>query len=187
MIKKGENPVEKRILLEKDGKKKNQKNAELQLEQIVVKYLAYGPVGFLSNYWQNYFKYEITGEDTVEDRKALIVSAEPSSIREDNYSFGRIWIDEQDFSILKIEWDHRSLKDFEEKVESRAGNLKRKVFWGTIYGVGKKGLRFPSRHYIEEKYVTLSGKEYTKYRVNIVYDNYKFFTVETDIIIRKDR
>ena len=59
LTKKGENPVEKRILLKKDGKKKNQKNAELQLERILVKYLAYGPVGFLSNYWQGYFNFKI--------------------------------------------------------------------------------------------------------------------------------
>ncbi len=181
LIKKEKDPVEKRILLKEDGKKKHQENAELKLQRILVKYVVYGPVGFLSQYWQNHFSYEITGEDTVEGRKTLIISASPSSIREDNYSFGRIWVDGENYSILKIEWDQRSIKGFEDKVDSRAGDLKRIIAWGAVYGVEKKGIRFPSRQYIEEKLVTISGTKYTKYKVEVVYDNYKFFTVETEI------
>jgi hypothetical protein len=184
LIKKEGDPIEKRILIEENGKKKHQENAELKLQRILVKYLVYGPIGFLSNYWQNYFNYEIIGVDIIEDRNALVISASPNSVREDNYSFGKIWVDENDYSILRIEWDQRSIKDFKAKVESRAGDLKRIVAWGAIYGVEKKGLRFPSRQYIEEKLVTLGGKEYTKYRVEIIYDSYKFFTVETDVKFR---
>jgi hypothetical protein len=184
LIKKEEDPIEKRILLKENGKKKHEENAELKLQRILVKYLVYGPIGFLSNYWQDYFNYEISGVDIIEGQNALVISAVPNSVREDNYSFGKIWVDENDYSILKIEWDQRSIKDFKDKVESRAGDMKRIVAWGAVYGEEKKGLRFPSRQYIEEKLVTIAGSEYTKYKVEIIYDNYKFFTVETDVIFR---
>lgn len=184
LIKKEEDPIEKRILLKENGKKKHEENAELKLQRILVKYLVYGPIGFLSKYWQDYFNYEITGVGTIEGRNTLVISAAPNSVREDNYSFGKIWVDESDYSILKIEWDQRSIKDFKDKVESRAGDMKRIVAWGAVYGKEKKGLRFPSRQYIEEKLVTIAGTEYTKYKVEIIYNNYKFFTVETDVKFR---
>jgi hypothetical protein len=58
------------------------------------------------------------------------------------------------------------------------------VTWGAIYGIEKNGIRFPSRQYIEEIFLSPSGKKHTKYEVDIVYDNYKFFIVETEVRIR---
>jgi hypothetical protein len=184
MVRKGEEGFEKRILLRENKRKKHQENAHLKLKRFAAKYLIYGPVGFLSWYWQDYFDYKIVGEDIVENREAILVEIAPKSFREDNYSFGKVWIDKSDNSILKIEWDQRSIKDIKETVESRIGDLKRKVVWGALYGVEKNGIRFPSRQYIEETFISLSGKEYTKYTVDIIYDSYKFFTVETDVKIR---
>jgi hypothetical protein len=146
--------------------------------------LIYGPVGFLSGYWQDFFEYKIIGEDAIDGRSAIHIEVVPISLREENYSFGNVWVDKLDYSILKIEWDQRSIKNFKDKVESRAGDLKRTVVWGALYGVEKNGIRFPSRQYIEETYTSLSGKEHTKYTVDIVYDNYKFFIVETEVKIR---
>jgi len=184
MVRKGEEGFEKRILLKEDKRKKHQENAQLKLERFAAKYLIYGPVGFLSKYWQDFFDYKFTGEDAVDGRSAILIEIVPNSVREENYSFGKVWIDKVDYSILKIEWDQRSIENFKDKVESRAGDLKRTVVWGAVYGVDKNGIRFPSRQYIEETYISLSGKKHTKYEVDIVYDNYKFFIVETEVRIR---
>ena len=184
MVKKGNEGFEKRILLQEDKKKKNQEDAKLKLQRFAAKYLIYGPVGFLSEYWQDFFDYNIIGEDTVEGRNAVLVAIVPNSLREENYSFGKVWVDKVDYSILKIEWDQRSIKDIKDTVESRAGNLKRTVVWGVHYGVEKNGIRFPSRQYIEETYLSPSGRKHTKYLVDIAYDKYKFFMVETEVRIR---
>jgi len=184
MVKKGNEGFEKRILLREDKKKKHQENAQLKLQRFAAKYLIYGPVGFLSEYWQDYFDYKIVGEETVEGRNAIVIEILPNSHREENYSFGTVWADKVDHSILKIEWDQRSIKDIKHTVESRAGELKRMVVWGALYGVEKNGIRFPSRQYIEETYLSPSGTKYTKYKVDILYDNYKFFIVETEVKIR---
>jgi hypothetical protein len=37
---------------------------------------------------------------------------------------------------------------------------------------------------LEKTYISLTGKKHTKYTVDIVYDNYKFFTVKTEVRIR---
>ena len=51
LIKKGEVLSEQRILLERNGKKKRKENAELEV-RFSSAYMVYGPVGFLSRYWQ---------------------------------------------------------------------------------------------------------------------------------------
>jgi hypothetical protein len=184
MVRKGKEEFEKRILLKENKKVRQQENAQLKLQRFEAKYLVYGPVGFLSRYWQNYFDYKIIDQEIFDGRGAYLIEIVPNSLREENYSFGKVWVDSGNYSILKIEWDQRSIKNIKDSVESRAGELKRSVTWGAIYGVEKNGIRFPSRQYIEETFTSLSGKKYTKYTVDIIYDNYKFFTVETDVKIR---
>jgi hypothetical protein len=184
MVKKGEMGFEKRILLKENKRNKHQENAQLKLKRFAAKYLVYGPIGFLSQYWQDHFDYEIIDQETIDGHAAILIEIVPNSLREENYSFGKVWVDTRDYSILKIEWDQRSIKNIEDTVESRAGHLKRSVIWGAIYGEEKNGIRFPSRQYIEETFTSLSGRKYTKYTVDIIYDNYKFFTVETNVKIR---
>ena len=59
MVKKGDKQEEKRILLKENKKEKHVENAKLKIQGYKSKFLVYGPVGFLSYYWQNHFTYEI--------------------------------------------------------------------------------------------------------------------------------
>ena len=181
MIKKGDTLEEKRILLKEKDKEKHVENAELKIKGFKAKFLVYGPVGFLSRYWQQHFNYEMIGQDEINGKKAIIISATPTEKREDNYSFGKIWVDEQDFSILKIEWDPKYIPGFEEKVTSGSGGIKRNLSWSVYYEVEKNRVRFPSRQIIEETFLTEAGKEHPGYTVNFIYDNYRFFTVEVEV------
>jgi hypothetical protein len=72
LIKKGDELIERRILLKENGKKKLEKNAELKMVKYVSEYLVYGPVGFMSNYWQDYFDYEIVGKDKIEGKMRIM-------------------------------------------------------------------------------------------------------------------
>ncbi len=181
MIKKGAKREEKRILLKENKKEKHEENAELKMQRFMAKYLVYGPIGFLSRSWQSQFNYEIVGTEDIEGRKTLIISAIPKEEREENYYSGKIWVEENDFSILKIEWDPKYIKGYEEEVSSMAGTLKRTLNWAVYYEVEKNGVRFPSRQLIEEIYEAIEDKPHPKYTVSIVYDNYKFFTVEVEV------
>ncbi|UCE36561.1 MAG: hypothetical protein JSW00_13730, partial [Thermoplasmata archaeon] len=53
--------------------------------------------------------------------------------------------------------------------------------WEVFYEVEKNGVRFPSRQLIKDIYLTEAGKQHPRYLTTFVYDNYKFFTVETEI------
>lgn len=184
MIKKGDEFKEKRDLLEDNGKKRNEKDVELKTLRMSAKYLVYGPAGFLSRYWQPHFRYEIIGARKVGKKNAVMIRAVPRELSEENNCFGRIWVDEEDASILQIEWEPQSITNFKETVDSPIGPLQRKISWTVVYDVIKNGIRFPGSQSIKETLVTENGKEHTKYEAAYRYDNYRFFTVETQVIYK---
>jgi hypothetical protein len=181
MIRRGDEREEQRTLLRENNKKRNKANTKLELQRYYAQYLVYGPVGFLSYYWQSHFNYTLLGTESLDGRETLKIEAVPRSEREENYSFGTIWVDKSDYSVVKIEWDPRSLPGYNEDVDSSIGNLKREVSWNVTYGVGKNGIRFPSLQTLEETLISHTGKRFPKYRVAISYENFKFFIVETEI------
>jgi len=182
MIKKGDVFKENRDLIEENGKKRNAKDVELQTLRMSAKYPVFGPVGFLSKSWQPHFQYEIVGAETIRHQRAIVIRAMPREITEENHCCGRIWLDESDSSIFQIEWEPQSIVHFKETVESSMGELKRKISWTVTYDVVKNGVRFPGAQSIKEIYITKAGKEHIKYEAEYVYDKYKFFTVETEVI-----
>jgi hypothetical protein len=184
MIKKGDDFKEKRDFLEENGKKRKEKNVELKTLRMSSKFLVFGPVGFLSKTWQPHFVYEIIGSETIGQKKAFVLKASPKELTEENHCFGKIWVDETDSSILQIEWEPASIKNFEERVESSIGELRREVSWMVSYDVVKNGIRFPSAQLIKETYITKQGKEHIKYEAEYKYENYKFFTVETEVVFK---
>jgi hypothetical protein len=184
MIKKGDRFDEKRDLLEKNGKKRNEKNVRPETLRMTAKFLVFGPVGFLSKTWQPHFRYEIMGTDVLDKKKAVVIRAVPREITEENYCFGRIWIDETDSSILQIEWEPQSIANLKETVASPIGELKRRVAWTVTYDVIKNGIRFPGSQLIRETYITKSRTEHTKYEAGYIYNRYRFFTVETEVSLR---
>ena len=186
LIKKENEPKEKRILLEEDGRKKYEENVEFRPVKYSGRYMVYGPVGFLSKQWQRHFDYEIAGEDIIDNKRAIIIRSTPKMERQANYNFGRIWVDEKDFSILKIEYDPKSIKDYEDElVQSPIGDLRKRVKWTVHFGVEKNGVRFPSQQLIREFYVNGAGEELLIEKIIFQYEDYKFFIVETEVIYKK--
>lgn len=181
MIKKGDKQEERRTLLKEGKKEKRVENAELKIKGFKAQFLVYGPIGFLSRYWQQHFNYEIIGPDELNGKKAIVISASPTKEREDNYNFGKIWVDQSDFSILKIEWDATYIKGFEERVSSGASGIKRSLLWSVFYELEKNGVRFPSRQLIKETLITEGGREHPGYTATFIYENYRFLTVETEV------
>ncbi len=181
LIKKEGKIEEKRILLEKNRRKKHKENAELEIKY-QGKYMFYGPVGFLSRYWQNYFDYEIVGMELLDGIAAFVVKASPKPSNKENRNYARIWIDEKDFSILQIEWEPESIiKPEEKKPKSKEGELKKKIIWIVTFGVEEKGIRFPSKQLIQEFFLDGKGNKRILEEYSFIYNDYKFFKVEVDI------
>ncbi|MFC2166879.1 hypothetical protein ACFLQZ_02830 [Acidobacteriota bacterium] len=180
LINKDEELQEQRTLLKKNNRKKNIENAKLET-RFNAKYLVYGPVGFLSRYWQNYFSYKIMGKENLGEIQATIINA-PKPNNKENRNFAKLWINEKDNSILQIEWESGSIYNFDGKnIATMSGEFRTIIVLRVAFGIEKNGVRFPSRHLVQEFLVAESGERYLRNEIITNFNNYKFFIVESEI------
>lgn len=181
-VRKGDRKTEKRILLEEDGLKKREEGAYLKTNVFLYQNVLFGPVNLLDEYWQSFYDYKMIGDELLDGEKALVIEAAPLPSFHKEILWGKIWVKGSDFSILKIEWNQKSMKHF-EIIEKTAEKYKAEpqITQITEFGFEKNGIRFPSRYFIEEAYISNKGKKFVRSETSVVYRGYRFFTVETEI------
>jgi hypothetical protein len=181
-IRKNDKISERRTLLEENGKKKNEPEAKLKTSVFRYQDILLGPIGLLGEKWQRRYEYGIVGKELLNGRPTVIIQALPKPWFVSRTLSGKVWIGEDDLSILKIEWHPESIGHF-ETIKQRAENFKAKPLITSIseYGFEKSGIRFPSRDFTEEAYLTQRGKKFIRSETTVLYLNYKFFTVQTEI------
>ena len=186
LIRKGKQKEEKRMLLEEDGirRKKEVKRAKTKMFQY--RNVIFGPNNLLAEDRQLLFDYKLVGSELLHGEKTLIIEVTPRPWLSENILSGKIWVSDQDFSILRIVWD--------EEIMSNSGVIKQlaKQYKGeprfiqiTEFGFEKNGIRFPSTYFIEEAYIRKNGKKKVHSEMSVVYKDYQFFTVETEVKVKK--
>lgn len=185
LIKKGDQLTENRTLLTDNGRKRHVRNSSLKNIENSSQFVVYGPVGFLSRYWQEHFRYSIIGQEEVDGLPAVVLQAVPSEERQDNYQIGRVWIG-PDFQILRLELEAASLKEYEDEVlDSPVGEFHKRMVWTIDYAVEKNGVRFPSRQRIQKLFVRVNKdsveQRALKRETLFEYLEYKIFQVETEV------
>jgi hypothetical protein len=173
---------EQRILIEENGKKKNEKEAGLKTRIFSYSNIIFGPVGLLSEFWQEYYDYKIIQREKFKRNKVIVIQATHIPHMKTTNLFGRIWVREDDFSIVKIEWEQESIQNY-ELIEEFAEKLKAKpeLEFLAEYAFEKNEIRFPSKCTITEAYRRKRGGRFTRSKTTITYKDYKFFTVETEV------
>ena len=189
LINRGDELSEQRIMLEKNGRKRYQENADLSHLKYFSQFLIYGPVGFLSRYWQSLFTYTYIDEDKINGEPVVIIQAVPNEVRLDNSNTGRIWVN-KDFQILRVEWEPSSIQNYEDEIiDSKRGNFRKTVVWTVDYSVEKNGIRFPGQQFIQEIFFQDSSngirRKAVKREIRFLYDNYKYFNVDTSVDWKK--
>jgi hypothetical protein len=171
---------EKRILLKQNGWKREIENAPLKT-RFKYKNIVYGPSSF-NQHSQPYYQYRIIGKRTWHDKNALIVEATPNYEGDHRFASGKFWVDEKDYSILRIEIYQQSIKNFAEieKMAEKYGVEPRLTIINE-YDILKNGIRFPSRVYYEEAYKNKQGKLIIQSQAYVTFKDYRFFTVETKV------
>lgn len=183
LIKKGNKIEETRTLLKENGKKKHEENAPMKTKRFYSKRSVYGPVGLLGKEQQGKYDYKIIKEQTIKKRKTYVIGVTPKINIKGNPNFGKVWVDKEDFSVLKIEIKQESLAGFEKlEKESKEKQISPIITTTHDYFIEKNGIRFPSKTVCEEIYVARMRRIRTKISETIItYDNYRFFTVDTKI------
>jgi hypothetical protein len=183
LIRKGDTIEEKRTLLREGKEPRNEPDAVLKTKIYKHKYLVFGPGGFFSEYWQPKHRYTLLGEEDVEGEKAYVIEAMPAGPVEPELIYGKAWIRKKDFAIVRIEWDQRSLGNYDNilrTAEALGRGAEPQVSVVGHYGVEKNGIRFPDRLVIHEDYRSTKGiHRYSEATVR--YEDYKFFVVETEV------
>ena len=111
-----------------------------------------------------------------------MIEALPKIKMKDKPNYGKIWVDKEDFSVLKIEIEAESLAGFENLKEMSKKRRIRPIITVTHdYGLEKKGIRFPSKTIFEESYIGLGTGKFRASRTIITYDDYRFFTVDVKV------
>lgn len=189
LIKNADELSEQRIMLQKNGRERYRLNCNLDQLKYSSQYLIYGPVGFLSWYWQSRFNYSFVGQSVINGEPAVIIEAIPNEIRLDNTNSGRIWINKK-YQIVRVELEPSCIQNYEdESLETRMGQFKKTVLWIIDYSVEKNGVLFPSQQLIQEIFIQESDgavRKAVKRETLFIYDEYKYFNVETNVNWKKE-
>jgi hypothetical protein len=181
-VRKDQEVAETRKLIAVNGKKTKIRDSALMTVMLQYRNVLFGPVGLLGESWQGMFDYALIGEETIDKDKAVVIEAKPKAALSEPHCYGRVWIKEDDGSVLKILWDQRSLGNFKAIEDwAKAHQAEPRITAYSEYGVEKNGLRFPSRNFSESVTVTKDKLEIVNARMSAVYKDYKFFTVETEV------
>lgn len=187
LFRKGDQVKEQRILIEHNGEKKHEENARLKTRFFSHQNIIFGPIGLLSSYWQPHHDYRILKEVNFKGDKTIIIEALPKPESAIDHLYGKIWVRKSDYSIMKIEWDQESIGGF-EYVEELAEKLRAepRISLAAEYGIAKNKIRFLSKYSLDEVYIAKRGRRrYERSKTVVLYDDYKFFTVETEVKYKK--
>jgi hypothetical protein len=177
---------ENRVLLAKDGKKTNKKEAPPKTEVFQYSDILLGPVRLFDERFRDFYEYRLLREEMFNGVKAWVIQVSPRLAVVETYLGGQVWIEQDDSSILRIEWDPTTFGSY-ETILLRAKKFKSKpqVTSYTEFGFEKNGIRFPSLDFTEEAYLDKDGKKFIRSQTKVVYKEYRFFTVETETEFKK--
>jgi hypothetical protein len=199
MIRRNKKTREKRNLLQANNKSYEPKEAPLLTTRFAHERVIFGPIGLLDASWQPCFDFRLVEKTSWNGIPALVVEAVPNGKKRVPHLYGKIWINSDSGSILRIEWASKSLGGYEDLI--RLANRFRAnavITFSSEYAHEIGGLRFPSKYSITEKYVLNEGQkiqvvskdrlrwidEFVLSETEVIYSDYKFFTVETEVEIR---
>ena len=180
------NRTEKRRVLELDGVKKEGEDTELDTQTFFYKNVMFGAVDLMAESRQSFYRYELKARESQGGQAVAVIEAVPIPGLAVAVNRGTIWIRESDGAILKIVWNDRMMQET-EAIRETARRLKStpQILQVTEFGFEKNGVRFPNRFSIEEAYVNKKGKKSLRSTLNVVYRDYKFFTVVVDTSVIK--
>ncbi|MCX6578141.1 MAG: hypothetical protein NTV82_17330 [Candidatus Aminicenantes bacterium] len=180
---------ERRILIRENGKTCRVEDAPLKTLRFNYKYLAFGPIGLLGETAQRIHSYLVEDEVKIWRKPALVIRIVPREPDTARWLYGRAWVSPTDGSVFKIEWQEESLGNYEETLKyAQALKAKPALRFATEYQYEKNGIRFPSRFTVEEDYSQATPGRTRKIRkseLQVTLRDYKFFTVETDVTVRR--
>jgi TonB family protein len=173
---------EHRNILKENGKKPADPNKSLQDRRYSALGALFAPLKVLAKNRQLKFDYWITGEEKINGKKARILTASPKSGDEDGIWWARIWVDKENFQVLKCEIEGVPIDGHEDILNECASlNIRPHFLMTYEYKNEKNGALFPLRSEILVAYSGIdAGGPVPRLKIFMNYDKYKFFGVATE-------
>ncbi len=176
---KNEEVEERRIVLKQNGRKPTDW-AVLLVEK---RLSAINPILHLLKIFdrnrQGLFSYELIGEDKIRGKEVYVITAVPRIGNEGDVRSARIWADKESCQILKIEIWGVPLEGYEDVLkDSVALNFVPFFLTTHEFRTEKDGLLFPETTTVRVGYPS-PGRPILKYKADLAYKKYKFFSVVT--------
>ena len=173
---------ESRTLLKEDEKDLRVPDAPLKTRLFWHARVVMGPLGLLSRERQAEHDFRLVRETREDGERVVVIEAVPKPGVAADHLVGTVWLRIRDAGILKIEWDPSSIDDYAGVEESaKRFQMTPRVVLTSEYAFEKNGIRFPSRYIVKETYIR-GGRHFQRSEIDVSYDQYKFFTVETRVI-----
>jgi hypothetical protein len=153
----------------------------------------FAPITLLDRSRQEYYDYQFIRVVDYNNRRAALIKAVPREKEKIHSVYGNIWIDMEDFSVMKIEADPRSILGY-DKLKQLALKLRTKLYLSLVSQFDEihDGIRFPTKVHMLEKYKggRIIGefrdqRGWERTRTEFLYSDYRFFSVRTEVTVQK--
>jgi len=154
----------------------------------------FAPITLLDLTRQNIYNFQFIRFDERNGRRAAVIEALPKDPLESATIYGTLWIDTQDYSILKIEANPESIKSYMilKELALKLGT-RLHLSLEIDFDLQQQGIRFPTKVSFLEKYKggriisrNRGPKGWERTRTEFIYSDYQFFSVQTDVTVQKD-
>jgi hypothetical protein len=177
---------EKKTMLLKNGKKPKRRDSLPETLALKYKDILLAPVELLDEKYHEFMTFKLIPEDSAEQENCWVLEATPRKGTLIPRLGGRIRLNRDDMSVVRIDWDPTSFGHFEAILSrARQYDAKPDVVSYTVYGFEKNGIRFPSLDLTEESYIFDGDATFVRARTRVEYRDYKFFVVETASQVKK--
>jgi len=193
LIKQGNQIKEERDWISSKDNKKVKRDQVVQTNAFFSEKAVFAPITILDRTRQDRYNFQFIRYDQRNGRPAAVIEALPRDPVETATIYGTFWIDREDFSILKIEADPRSIKGY-EKLKKLAETLRTRLHLSLEIDFDRlhKNIRFPTKLSMQEKYKGgriisryQGSKGWERTRTRFTYSDYQFFSVQTDVTVQE--
>jgi len=180
----------------KKKQKQTHKNIPVTMNSDILKSIrflsskaVFAPITLLDAERQTKYHFRIIKKEELKNRPTIVLEAHPRNENDSYFIYGKIWIDRENFSVLKIKANPNSILGY-NKLSKLANRLNTRILLNleTDFFQYHDGIRFPTQIHFEESYK--GGPFISKYRGSrewkrtetlTTYYDYLFFDVNTDV------
>jgi VWFA-related protein len=193
LIKQGNQIKEERDWISSRDNKKVKRDQVVKTNTFFSEKAIFAPITILDYTRQDKYNFKFIRFDERKGRQVAVIEAQPKNPVETATIYGTLWIDMEDFSLLKIEADPKSIRGY-GMLKKLAAKLRTRLLLSLEIDFDRqqKGIRFPTKVSFLEKYkggriisMYQGPKGWERTRTRLSYYDYQFFSVHTDVTVQQ--